>query len=160
MIMDKIISSQQHFEIYIDKTMQEYNDEYKDLIIGMMKPRKSECSFADKTLTLEFPIQPWQVNKAGIFHGGMMCTAMDMTVAVLTRFYAHKNFAPTVSLDVKYVRPIKAGEQMQVAAKITSAGKRITQLTCEAHSKETGKLLATGAAVYLNADTDEESRKN
>jgi len=158
-VMDKAISGQQRFEEFVDETMREYNEDYKDLIIGMMKAQRAACSFEDKTLILEFPIQPWQVNKAGTFHGGMMCTAMDMTVAVLTRFYAGKNFTPTVSLDVKYVRPAKAGETMLVKALITSGGRRITQLTCEAYNSKTGKLLATGASVYLNVDTAEEAVK-
>jgi len=159
MVMDKMISDQQRFEEFVDQTMREYSEDYKELIIGMMKAQRAACSFENKTLILEFPIQPWQANKAGTFHGGMMCTAMDMTVAVLTRFYAEKNFAPTVSLDVKYIRPIKAGETMFVKALITSAGRRITQLTCEAYNSKTGKLLATGASVYLNADTEKENQK-
>ena len=34
--------------------------------------------------------------------------------------------------------------------------RRISQLTGEAYSKDTGKLVATAASVYLNVDTKKE----
>ncbi len=48
---------------------------------------------------------------------------------------------------------------MLVTAKAVAAGRRITQLTCEAYSEQTGKLLAAGASVYMNVDTVKERRE-
>ena len=84
--------------------------------------------------------------------------AFDLTVAALARFYAGANFAPTVSLDIKYVRPAKEGDTIIVTARRISAGRRISQFVCEAADKATGKVIATGASVYLNIDTDMEHR--
>ncbi len=47
---------------------------------------------------------------------------------------------------------------MLVTAKAVAAGRRITQLTCEAYSEQTGKL-APGASVYMNVDTVKERRE-
>ncbi len=94
----------------------------------------------------------------GSLHGGIIATAFDLTVAALARFYAGANFAPTVSLDIKYVRPAKEGDTIIVTARRISAGRRISQLVCEAADKATGKVIATGASVYLNIDTDREHR--
>ena len=121
-----------------------------------MKTSEGYGSYADKTLTFEFPIQDWQANRVGNLHGGIICSAFDMTIAALARFYARENFAPTISLDVKYVRPASVGDTLVVTAKATSTGRRITQLTAEAHSKSTGKLVATAASVYMNVDTTKE----
>ena len=90
----------------------------------------------------------------------MICTAFDLTIAALARFYAGENFAPTVSLDVKYIRPVKVGDTLTVTARATATGKRITQLTGEAYIKETGRLAATAASVYMNVDTVKEREQN
>lgn len=75
-----------------------------------------------------------------------------MTAATLARFFAGENYVPTVSLDVKYIRPMEVGDMMLVTVKGTAIGKRITQVQAEAVSEKTGKLVATGAAVFMNVD--------
>ena len=151
-----ISEGQKRLELHVDKTIKENNIDQKDLINGMMKSEKIGCSYEDRTITLGFPVQPWQANRVGNLNGGIICTAFDLTIAALARFYAEENFAPTISLDVKYVRPVKIGDTLIVTAKATAAGRRITQLTCEAYSKSSGKLAATGASVYMNVDTVKE----
>jgi len=148
--------SQRRMEAYVEKRLHENNVIQKDSINGMMRAERIDCSFEAKTLSFGFPVQQWQVNRVGTLHGGIICTAFDLTIAALAQFYAGENFAPTVSLDVKYIRPVKVGDMMIVTAKATAAGKRITQLTCEAYSRESGKLVATGASVYMNVDTAKE----
>ena len=149
-------NGQKRLEEHVAKTLHENNVVQKDLINGMMKSEAVGCSFEDKTITFAFPIQPWQANRVGKLHGGIICSAFDMTIAALARFYAGENFAPTISLDVKYVRPVEVGDTMVVTAKAVATGSRISQLTCEAISKATGKVVATGASVYMNIDTVKE----
>lgn len=153
-----MIMGQKRLEEHVDKTLHENNVVQKELINGMMKSEKVACSYEDKTITFGFPVQPWQANRVGKLHGGMICAAFDMTIAALARFFARENFAPTISLDVKYIRPVEVGDTMLVTAKAVATGMRITQLTCEAYSKSTGKLVATGASVYMNVDTTKEQR--
>ena len=153
------MSGQKRLEEHVEKTLKENNVDQKDSINGMMRPQKVSCSFAEKTLTFAFPLQPWQVNRVGNLHGGIICTAFDLTVAALARFYAGENFAPTISLDVKYVRPVSVDDTLIVKAAATAAGRRITQLVCEAYSQKTGKLAATGASVYMNVDTEKERQE-
>ena len=155
-----IREGQKLLEEHIEKTLKENNVDQKDTLNGMMQSRRGECSYEEKSLSFEFPVQAWQANRAGQLHGGMICTAFDITIAALARFYAGENFAPTVSLDVKYVRPVKIGDTLVVKATATATGRRITQLTGEAYSKETGKLSATAASVYLNVDTAKEKTVN
>ena len=147
---------QKALDAHIEKTLYENNVVQKETLNGLMKSSNGRGSFEDKTLTFEFPIQDWQANRVGNLHGGVICTAFDLTIAALARFYARENFAPTISLDVKYVRPAVVGDTLVVTAKATSTGRRITQLTAEAYSKDTGKLIATAASVYMNVDTTKE----
>lgn len=155
-----IREGQKLLEEHIEKTLKENNVDQKDTLNGMMQSRRGECSYEEKSLSFEFPVQAWQANRAGQLHGGMICTAFDITIAAMARFYAGENFAPTVSLDVKYVRPVKIGDTLVVKAKAIATGRRITQLTGEAYSKETGKLSATAASVFLNVDTVKERTVN
>ena len=154
--MEKKYDGQKAMEAHIEKTMHENNVVQENTLNGLLKGSPVECSFEGKTLTFEFPVQEWQANRVGKLHGGMICSVFDLTIAALARFYARENFAPTVSLDVKYVRPVSVGDTIVVKAIATSTGRRITQLTGEAYAKSTGKLVATAASVYLNIDTDKE----
>ena len=149
---------QKRLEEHMTRTLYENNVNQKDLINGMMQAEAAGCSYEDGTLSFAFPVQKWQTNRVGSLHGGIIATAFDLTVAALARFYAGADFAPTVSLDIKYVRPAKEGDTVIVTARKISAGRRISQLVCEARDKATGKVIATGASVYLNIDTDKERR--
>ena len=160
MMETDVRNGQKMLEEHVAKTLRENNIEQRDTLNGMMKSSEGRCSFEDKTLTFEFPVQPWQANRVCNLHGGMICTAFDLTIAALARFYAGENFAPTVSLDVKYIRPVKVGDTLTVTARATATGKRITQLTGEAYIKETGRLAATAASVYMNVDTVKEREQN
>ena len=90
-------------EAHVEKTMNENNVKQKDTMTGLMKGLPVSCSYDDKTITFEFPVQDWQANRVGKMHGGIICTAFDLTIAALARFYARENFAPTISLDVKLI---------------------------------------------------------
>ena len=151
-------SGQKRLEEFAEKTLYENNVVQKDLINGMMRMETGGCSYGDRTLTFIFPVQPWQANRAGDLHGGMISTAFDITLAALARFLAGKNFAPTLSLDVKFIRPVSVGDTLEVTARATAAGRRITHLTGEAVSGTTGKLVASAATVYMNVDTAQERK--
>lgn len=151
-------TGQETLEQHCRDTIYQNNVLQKDTMNGMMKGEWSGCSYEDKTLTFEFPVQQWQANRVGNMHGGAICTAFDLTIAALARFYARENFAPTVNLDVNYIRPVAMGDTLAVTAKATSTGRRITQLTAEARIKSSGKLAATATSIYMNVDTQKEKQ--
>ena len=146
------MTNQEKMDAYLDKTMIENNVNQKDQICGMVKSIRGECSYEDKSLSLLFPVEKWMANRAGLMHGGIICTAIDMTAATLARFFAGENYCPTVSLDVKYIRPVEVGDIMIVKVKGTAIGRRISQIQAEAISQKTRKLVATGASVFMNVD--------
>lgn len=153
------MTNQERMDAYLDRTMIENNVNQKDQICGMVQSIRMGCSFEDKTITLGFPVQPWQANRAGLMHGGIICTCIDMTAATLARFFAGENYCPTVSLDVKYIRPVEVGDTMIVTVKGIAIGKRISQIQAEAVSEKTGKLVATGASVFMNVDIVKERQE-
>lgn len=150
------MTGQEKMEAHLEKTVYENCIMQEGLINGMMKAEAVGCSYDDKTLTFAFPIQEWQANRVGVIHGGILATCFDFVLSALARFYAGEFYAPTVSMDVKYVRPGEVGDRLIVTAKATSTGRRITQLTAEACSEKTGKLIGTAAGVFMNIDTMKE----
>ncbi len=153
------MTGQERMDAYLDKTMIENNVNQKDQICGMVKSVRIGCSFEDKSVSLGFPVEPWMANRAGLMHGGIICTAIDMTAATLARFFAGENYCPTVSLDVKYIRPVEVGDMMVVTVKGTAIGRRISQIQAEAVSRKSGKLVATGASVFMNVDIVKERQE-
>ena len=143
-------------EDHVEKTMYQNNIEQEEQINGMMKCSAGGCSFDDQSIVFEFPIEKWQTNRVGQLHGGIICTAFDLSIAALARFFIGENFAPTVSLNVNYIRPAREGATLVVTARVTSIGRRLTHLTGEAHSKKTGKVIASASSVYINVDTEKE----
>lgn len=120
---------------------------------AMMTPEFVECSFAEKTLTLAYPVQEWEKNRAGYMHGGMIAAAFDIATGLLARYLAKQKFAPTIQMDTVFIRPIPIGETFVVQVKTKLAGRQLTHLYCEGFIKGTGKLAATASVSYLNENT-------
>ena len=89
---------------------------------------------------------------------GVQTCALPISITALARFFAGSPFSPTMSLDVKYLRPVQIGDVFIVKAKAISVGKRVIQIQCEGFSKTSGKLAATAAAICLAIDTTKEKR--
>lgn len=136
----------------------EVENQQQGRINNMMEPKFHSCDAEKGTLTFRFPVLSWEGNRVGNIHGGALASIFDFTIGALARFYAGEHFVPTISLDMKYVRPAKVGDYLLVTASKVNAGRRIIQLTCEAVNEETGKLVATAASVYMNVDTDKERK--
>ncbi len=154
------MSSQEKMGEYIEQTLYENNIEQKDSINGLMKSQVEAYSFEEQFMTFRFPLMPWQVNRAGFLQGGLMGVAFDMVVSAVARFFTGTHYIPTVSLNINYLKPVNMGDDLLVTAKVISLGKRISHYTLEGKSAKTGKLVATGTAIYLKAQSEEKSQIN
>ncbi len=150
------MNKQLEMEEYVKKTMIENNEAQKDSINGMMMGEAYECSFEEQFMTFAFPIQGWQSNRVGVMQGGLVGVAFDITVSALARFLSGTQFIPTVSLEMKYLRPVMLEDTLLVKAKAISLGKRISHFYLEGSSNKNGKILVTGSAVYLNIDKEKQ----
>lgn len=153
------MDEQKRMEEFLNMSVEETYTKQAEIMNGLLKVRANSCSCEDCSMTFDFPVLPWESNRVEFMHGGAICTAFDFSMAVLARFYAGNNWAPTVSMEVKYIRPVKVGDTFIVKSIATSTGKRIIQLRGEAYSGNTGKLVATSAAVYMSIDTTKEKRE-
>jgi uncharacterized protein (TIGR00369 family) len=63
---------------------------------------------------LGFRVAPRHANPAGICHGGMLMTVMDMAVAVAVKVAARSDkFLPTINLGFDFLRPAPIGAWLQ-----------------------------------------------
>ncbi|MFV0516625.1 MAG: PaaI family thioesterase [Aminipila sp.] len=153
-----MMSRQLEMEEYQKNSVEETYTQQANILNGMMKVEAIECSYKDLSMTFRFPVLEWQKNRVGLMHGGAICTAFDFSMAALARFCSITNWAPTVSLDVKYIRPIEVGDNLILKTEATATGKRIIQLTAKAFSENNGKLVATAASVYSSVDTNKDKK--
>ena len=146
------------FENHIADNMEEIRTLQKGLVNEMLQPDVLRFTEKPLSVSIKFPVLEWEANKVGNIHGGIIASIADMTAGVLARYCAGESFAPTASLDIKYVRPAKVGDVLVATARLVHAGRRIIQQTVDIVNMETGKTVATGAAMHLSADTDKEHR--
>ncbi len=122
---------------------------HEGTVNGMIEPAFVDCNFEEDTITISFKIAKWETNRIGILHGGITAAAFDYTMGILARFYSETNFSPTVSLEIKYIRPVELGDTLMVKAKAISKGRKVIHLTAEGTIQSTGKIAASGASIFL-----------
>lgn len=110
--------------------------------------RLEDCSEADRTLTLRFPLQDWQVNGLGTLHGGMLNTMMDLAMSMVVYCFSRRSIPPTVSMTANYLRPVPMdGGYVLIRTHLTSLGRRNATAYCEAVTPA-GKLACTAVGTY------------
>jgi uncharacterized protein (TIGR00369 family) len=143
--MMKVCNQEQMEEVIRQATeMSCRNTEFFD---AMITPRFVDCDFDGMTITLEYPVQKWALNPAGILHGGIIAALFDVSMAVLILPYAG-GFAPTINLDIKYIKPVKEGDTLIIKAAIVSLGKNMAHTEAKAYSKASDTLSSTGTGIY------------
>ena len=143
------MEEQKKLEEYAKLVVREAKTVQEGMLNGMMEPVYVGCNAEEGTLTFSFKVFKWETNRIGILHGGITAAAFDYTMGILARFYAESNFSPTVSMEIKYIRPVEPCDTLIVKAKALSKGRKVIHLTAEGISQETGKLAASGAGMFL-----------
>ena len=144
---------------FMEGQVDDANVRQKDVVNGMLQGKLVDCDPEKDLLIMEFPVLPWEGNRVGVMHGGAITAVFDLAMGNMARYYAQANWAPTIGIEVKFIRPINVGDTLEISVHATATGKRITQLYAEAKSKESGKLTSTATAVYMNVDTMKERNK-
>lgn len=114
-----------------------------------MKKSFIACSEREKTLTLAYEVEEWELNPIGTMHGGLIATAIDTTCGMTVRYFSECLKTPTVSMTVNYLKPVPEGERLLVTAKAVRIGRKIANLTAEAVLSCSGETAATATAVFM-----------
>lgn len=115
---------------------------------GRMQGELVSCDEANRSITLRYPVQDWQVNGLGTLHGGMISTMMDLTMSMAIYCYSRQTIPPTITMTVNYLRPVPIEDGVHIMARVTSIGKRNATAYCEAIIPGTGKVAATAVGTY------------
>ncbi len=116
---------------------------------SMMAPRFIDCNVEERTVTLEFPVLPWELNRKDKLHGGVICTMLDYSAGTtLTGFTG--GWGPTVDIDVRFVKFGNPDDVIIGVGKVISAGKKVFHIESKLYSKSTGALIATATSTFLN----------
>ena len=119
-------------------------------VIKKMNPLFVSCSYEQKTLTLEFTVQNWQLNPEGILHGGVLVTAFDTTFGLLCHYYAKQNMINTIEISTTFLKPVPADCKYKITVKANHVGKTITSMTAEAYTENL--LLATASTSFMRLE--------
>ena len=142
--------TQEKMEEYMKQAVAWNMEEQPNAVNGMMHPAYVECSLEEKSLTCDYKMLPWMVNRGGNCHGGIICTAFDQVTGAVARYFCTQTYAPTIEMDVRYLRPVGLDDTMRVTARAIVTGKTISQLTAQAFSVKTGKMTASCSAIFTS----------
>ena len=140
--------TQQDMEIWLQKCLETDSYILKQGIIKQMNPSFVTCSYEQKTLTIQFVVQDWQLNPQGILHGGILVTAFDTAFGLLCHYYAKQNMINTIEINTTFLKPVPGNCKYNITVKANHVGKTITSMTAQALS-ETNVLLATASSSFI-----------
>ena len=86
------------------------------------------------------------LNAAGIAHGGFISAFVDAGAGTAAHRSADQNPCVTISLELKFISPVKLGQELIGKAKIQKKTKSIVFLTCELTTQN--KIVATASGVW------------
>ena len=108
---------------------------------GLLFKTVSENEYQFKTI-----IKENHLNSAGITHGGFICAVVDAGAGTAAHRAAENNPCVTISLELKFISPVKLGRELVGTVKIQKKTKSMVFLTCEL--KTENKIAATASGVW------------
>jgi uncharacterized protein (TIGR00369 family) len=100
---------------------------------------------ADKTTCrLTFPVHDMLKNPQGVLHGGIMASAMDISMGHLVAKVAGPG--ATIEMKVQFLRPVSAGT-VTVEGSFTKRGRSLSFMESRLYGED-GKLAAHATATW------------
>ena len=86
------------------------------------------------------------LNAAGITHGGFIAAFIDAGAGSAAHKSADQNMCVTISLEIKFISPVKLGQKLVGKTKIQKKTKSMVFLTCELTVEN--KVVATASGIW------------
>ena len=86
------------------------------------------------------------LNSAGITHGGFIAALVDAGAGTAAHRSTDNSPCVTISLELKFISPVKLGQELFGKAKIQKKTRSMVFLTCEL--KTDNKIVATASGVW------------
>lgn len=123
----------------------------KDTVNGMMAPEFLEVNAADLSAVFRYIVRPWEANRVGGLHGGIMTAMLDHACGLMASAWLG-HWAPTMSMNIDYIRPAKPGDHLLATAAIISPGRRLIRVHGQLAHESSGKVVATCSATFFNKE--------
>lgn len=102
----------------------------------------------DSELTVTFPVVEAYLNPAGSMQGGIITAAFDNVFGPLCYRASGTPASAMVHINTSYHRPVFAGDELTITARVKTNGKRIVHMEGEAYNREK-KLVASAHCDYM-----------
>ena len=103
-------------------------------------------TISEKEYQFKTTIKENHLNAAGITHGGFIAAVVDAGAGTAAHRTAGKEPCVTISLELKFISPVKLGQELIGTTKIQKKTKSMVFLTCEL--KTSDKIVATASGVW------------
>jgi len=103
-------------------------------------------TISEKEYQFKTTIKENHLNAAGITHGGFIAAVVDAGAGTAAHRTAGKEPCVTISLELKFISPVKLGQELIGITKIQKKTKSMVFLTCEL--KTSDKIVATASGVW------------
>ena len=127
----------------------------RERVNGLMAADYCDCDVDRLSVTLEFKVLPWELNRGGFLHGGIICAMLDHTAGAAASSYTGI-WCPTVDMDVRFLSFGKPGDSLLCTGRIVAPGRRILHMEAILQDKATGKVVASSTSTYLNSTDRQE----
>jgi len=105
-----------------------------------------DIKYRDDTCRVHFDVTPELTNPMGSLHGGVLATALDVSMGHLI-FYSYGSPGATVEMKVHYLASVTAGEVV-CEARYMQDGRSLKFLQSEARIASSGKVVAFATATW------------
>lgn len=112
-------------------------------------------SISAEQACLRLTVKKEHLQGAGVLAGGLIATLLDEAMAhvAIAAILANQGKEPsrstaTVDLNVRYLKPVKAGDKLRAKAWILKPGKRLLNVEAEAVNAK-DELVAKASAAFI-----------
>ena len=102
-----------------------------------------------QTLRMRFPVLEWELNSRGVMHGMVVSGILDDIMGKLSNDITRELYAPSGSMYIDFIAPVRLGEHLIVEARVVYEGKRLIRMHSEARLESSGKLAAQADGTYI-----------
>src|SRR5882672_11297965 len=129
--------------------MQELPHTHSCFVCGESNPLGLKLRFHTdgRVVTTRFTPHAEHIGFKGVVHGGLIATVLD-EIMVWACAVQTKKFAFCAELNVRFVTPLKPGQEVLVTGELVADRKRLFEAKAEVRDSN-GVVYATGSGKYL-----------
>ena len=128
-----------------------YKEKAPESIGAMLGLEYVSCNAEAAEGVLSHVVSEAEINIYGTLHGGIITWLMDTTMGIFGRAYTGYETIVTMDIHVNFLRPVYAGDEVFIKAKVTHAGSKIVNCISEMYVKD--KLAATADSTFFNLNS-------